>query len=148
MIIFWRKNFMCTHQRSYYTTNLCTVLFLGLLECIKCRYRNDAWLTHDAWLAGKKRKIKRKERKKKTEKVYGTHYSQAVTHWSTDWARRCLTSVIGREPVFSTWYGRRRSIWWGIFFYPLRSPVGHFKFSSCVHIHLSVSSTRIDFSFA
>ena len=38
---------------------------------------------------------------------YGTRYSQAVTHLSTDRARRCLTAVIGREPVFSTWYGRR-----------------------------------------
>ena len=34
--------------------------------------------------------------------------SQAVTHPSTNRARRCLTSVIGREPVYSTWYGRRR----------------------------------------
>ena len=40
-------------------------------------------------------------------KVYGTRYSQAVTHPSTNRARRCLTSVIGREPVLSTWYGRR-----------------------------------------
>ena len=29
-----------------------------------------------------------------------------VTHPSTNRARRCLTSVIGREPVLSTWYGR------------------------------------------
>jgi hypothetical protein len=35
-------------------------------------------------------------------KVYSTRYSQAVTHPSTNRARRCLTSVIGREPVFST----------------------------------------------
>ena len=35
-------------------------------------------------------------------KVYGTRYSQAVTHPSTNRARRCLTSVIGREPVLST----------------------------------------------
>ena len=45
--------------------------------------------------------------KKKKRKVYCTRYSQAVTHPSTDRARRCLTAVIGREPVFSTWYGRR-----------------------------------------
>ena len=44
----------------------------------------------------------------KIAKVYGTRYSQAVTHPSTNRARRCLTSVIGREPVLSTWYGRRR----------------------------------------
>ena len=28
--------------------------------------------------------------------------SQAVTHPSTDWTQRCLTSVIGRELVCST----------------------------------------------
>ena len=45
---------------------------------------------------------------KRKAKVYDTRYSQAVTHPSTNRARRCLTSVIGREPVLSTWYGRRR----------------------------------------
>ena len=35
-------------------------------------------------------------------------YSQAVTHPSTNTARCCLTSVIGRELVNSTWYGRRQ----------------------------------------
>ena len=44
-------------------------------------------------------------------KVYSTQYSQAVTHPSTNWARRCLASVIGRELAFSTWYGRRQ-LWW------------------------------------
>ncbi|ESO86401.1 hypothetical protein LOTGIDRAFT_78529, partial [Lottia gigantea] len=39
--------------------------------------------------------------------VYSTRCSQAVTHPSTNRARRCLTSVIGRELVLSTWYGRR-----------------------------------------
>ena len=43
-------------------------------------------------------------------KVYNTRYSQAVTHPSTNLARRCLTSVIEREPVFSTWYGRRQQL--------------------------------------
>ena len=38
--------------------------------------------------------------------AYSTAYSQAVPHPSTDAAQCCLTSVIGREPVFSTWYGR------------------------------------------
>jgi hypothetical protein len=45
---------------------------------------------------------------KKKEEAYGTWYSQAVTHPSTNQARRCLTSVIGRELVLSTWYGRKR----------------------------------------
>ena len=40
--------------------------------------------------------------------VYSTMYSQAVTHPSTNMAQCCLTSVIRRELVFSTWYGRRQ----------------------------------------
>ena len=35
-----------------------------------------------------------------------TWCSQAITHPSTNHAQRCLTAVIRREPVFSTWYGR------------------------------------------
>ncbi|GBP72550.1 hypothetical protein EVAR_9695_1 [Eumeta japonica] len=35
------------------------------------------------------------------QKANITRCSQAVTHPSTDRARRCLTSVIGREPVYS-----------------------------------------------
>ena len=48
------------------------------------------------------------EGKKKRKGVYDTGYSQAVTHPSTNPAQRCLTSVIGRERVFSTWYGRKQ----------------------------------------
>ena len=39
-------------------------------------------------------------------KVNSTRRSQAVSHPSNIRAQRCLTSVIGREPVLSTWYGR------------------------------------------
>ena len=42
------------------------------------------------------------------QKGYNTWGSHAVTHRSTNQAQRCLTSVIGREPVYSTWYGRSR----------------------------------------
>ena len=42
--------------------------------------------------------------------AYNTGYSQAVSHPSTNPARQGLTSVIGREPVFSLWYGRRQVI--------------------------------------
>ena len=41
------------------------------------------------------------------QKAYSTEYSQAVTHPSTNSALCCLTAVIGRELVLSTWYGRR-----------------------------------------
>ena len=40
------------------------------------------------------------------QNAYNTRDSQAVTHPSTNRARRCLTLVIRREPVLSTWYGR------------------------------------------
>ena len=43
-----------------------------------------------------------KKKNSKNSKTYSTWYSQAVTHPSTNQARRCLTSVIRREPVFST----------------------------------------------
>ena len=60
----------------------------------------------------KKRSCQTRKKGKNTKKIknaYNTWCSQAVTHLSTNHARRCLTSVIGREPVFSTWYGRRHS---------------------------------------
>ena len=44
----------------------------------------------------------------KTKNAYNTQYSQAVSHPSTNWALCCLTAVIGREPVYSAWYGRRQ----------------------------------------
>ena len=36
-------------------------------------------------------------------KAHATRCSQVITHPSTIRAQRCLTTVIGREPVFSTW---------------------------------------------
>ena len=52
----------------------------------------------------------------KVAKAYNTRYSQAVTHPSTNRARGCLTSVIGRELVHSTRYGRRHLV---LFLVPL-----------------------------
>ena len=54
---------------------------------------------------------------KKGKEAYDTRCSQAVTHPSTGRARRCLTSVIGREPVFSAWYGRRQQMVHWLCFY-------------------------------
>ena len=46
-------------------------------------------------------------RGKKIRIAYSTEYSQAVTHPSTNSAQSCLTTVIRRELVHSTWYGSR-----------------------------------------
>ena len=48
----------------------------------------------------------------KWQKDNCTRGSQAVSHPSTNLTQRCLTSVIGRELVFSTWYGRCREMRW------------------------------------
>ena len=48
-------------------------------------------------------------------KAYLTWYSQAVTHPSTNQAHDCLTSVIGRELVYSIRYGGRHE---GYFVHP------------------------------
>ena len=42
--------------------------------------------------------------------AYCTLYSQAVTHPGTDRTLRCLTSLIGRDGVCSTWCGRRHLV--------------------------------------
>ncbi len=52
--------------------------------------------------------------KKKQKNANSTWGSQAVTHPSTNQAQCCLTSVIGRELVFSTWYGRCRERMWKV----------------------------------
>ena len=55
------------------------------------------------------------EERKGTDKVQkskvanSTQCSQAVSHPSTNRAQHCLTSVIGRELVYSMWYGRCRN---------------------------------------
>ena len=53
--------------------------------------------------------ICRKKNSILTPKIdYNIVYSQAVTHPSTNTTQCCLTSVIKRELVLSTWYGRRQ----------------------------------------
>ena len=58
--------------------------------------------------------------------VYNTEYSQAVTHPSTNSAQCCLTAVIGRELVFSTWYGRKHD---------LRAKLFCYSWASIVKLH-------------
>ena len=45
-------------------------------------------------------------KKDSTKKDYSTQSSQVVSNPSTNRARRGLTSLIGREVVLSSWYGR------------------------------------------
>ena len=47
-----------------------------------------------------------KTKQSKKKRANSTRSSQAVSHLSTILAQCCLTSVIGRELVCSTWYGR------------------------------------------
>ena len=46
----------------------------------------------------------------KHQNAYSTPDSQAVSDPSTNGAQRCLTWQIGRDAVFSTWYGRKREV--------------------------------------
>ena len=88
---FWKVDRILRIKRNFKTK-------FGLLFCV-----------YFDWLARtdiKNTKIS-KNGEKKNLFAYGTLYSQAVTHPSSNHARCCLTSVIGRELVFSTWYGRR-----------------------------------------
>lgn len=47
-------------------------------------------------------------KQEKEERISNTEHSQPIAHTSTNPVRRSLTSMIEREPVLSTWYGRRR----------------------------------------
>ena len=54
------------------------------------------------------KRIEEMKKKMENKKNYNTRYAKAVSHPSPDRARRCLTPAFRREPVHSTWYGRRR----------------------------------------
>ena len=56
----------------------------------------------------KTEKLEKKKKRTKFKKAHNTWSSRVVTHLSPFQARRCLTSEIGRVPVLSTWYGRKR----------------------------------------
>ena len=105
------KWFLHDLQFLYFSTISCTFIYInGILQRFWakiiiwhtiCREKVLKMYSHHAWVS---RAVTKKG------KVYCTRYSQAVTHPSTNRAQCCLTSVIGREPVFSTWYGRRHLV--------------------------------------
>ena len=73
------------------------------------------------------------------QKAYGTGSSQAVPHPSTIPARRCLTSVIRRERVCSSWYGRRQRMYVFLSFYIpsacVKTAPTHAHVRTQIHIH-------------
>ena len=96
------------HQRKYYghsrTFHAClwfiSILFGHPNVRQTCKRKHRRWAHRAKNLCFSERKWK----------AYGTRCSQAVPHPSTILARRCLTSVIRRERVCSSWYGRRRRV--------------------------------------
>ena len=67
--------------------------------------------------------------------AYSTEYSQAVTHPSTNSAQCCLTSVIWRELVLSTRYGRSHQCW---------EPMGNTSSNLNVHEQIHKSFAYMD----
>ena len=98
----------------------CTACFLMEDECspaqptLKFKSTRYVWISY-SWANHNAKKIDTfttpfDKKKKKMQNVYSNLYSQAVTHPSTNRSQPCLTSVIGRELVYSRWYGRRHEI--------------------------------------
>ena len=85
--------------RSKIIINRSSLLNLQLVLYILCRknMRKD----------GGPKKSRERPRGRKKEKFTAPGIPKRSPISSTDRARRCFTSVIGREPVVSTWYGRR-----------------------------------------
>ena len=95
----------------------CTACFLMEDECspaqptLKFKLTRYVWISN-SWANQYARKIDTfttpfDKKMKRMQNVYSNLYSQAVTHPSTNRSQPCLTSVIGRELVYSRWYGRR-----------------------------------------
>ena len=75
-----------------------------------------------------KKKTKNKKKKKKKKKDYSTQSSQVVSNPSTNRARRGLTSLIGREVVLSSWYGRNHQ---SLLFPYVLFPSRKYKYKNC-----------------
>ena len=86
------------HQRAPSTFRIEVLIRFCLTTTTDCRNSKFAVET-SRFLRGAKR----------GQKAYNTWGSHVVTHHSTNQARQCLTSEIGRDPVFSMRYGRKQS---------------------------------------
>ena len=70
--------------------------------------------------------------------AYSTKYSQAVSHPSTNLAQCCLTAVIWRELVLSTWNGRRHLL--------KASLLTHFCLNKCAIFPSTLYREKLQFS--
>lgn len=70
------------------------------------------------------------------QNAYSTWYSQAVSDPSTNQARPCLASEIGRDRAHSGWYGRRRR---NLLFQASCADTAHCSEACCSHPHLHTS---------
>ena len=98
---FMHQRKSCDHSRTFHACLwFISILFWHPNACQTCKRKPRSWAHRTKNLYFFEWKWK----------AYGTRCSQAVPHPSTILARRCLTSVIRRERVCSSWYGRRRWI--------------------------------------
>ena len=81
------------------------------------------------------------KKNKNWKKACNTRCSQAVTHLSTDRARRSLSSEIERDREHSTWYGRRQKSWQT---FPSENSNPFWSVSVSVILKNCIISSRID----
>ena len=81
-----------------------------------------------AYICAKRRITNNKNKKIKIQNDYSTQSSQVVSNPSTNRARRGLTSLIGREVVLSSWYGRNHQ---SLLFPYVLFPSRKYKYKNC-----------------
>ena len=92
-------NISCKTASFLFTLEELNVVFSGETEVFLLVKVNTNW---------KNKKEKKELNGKRRQKAYDTRDSQDVSVPSTNRARCCLTSQIGRDGVLSAGYGRKR----------------------------------------